>query len=224
MLYAKQVQPRNQISPYCTDLYPDIAFKGNRHYINRIPGEWDHAERFIRMADTYDYLSLSVEDLKWNIQEDIPKPDSYTDEEVETIRSLLVDYQEADNEAKRLSALIGILNIYTGQTWIERTIRGSVQGEWQTIFYPEQEYSEKAIQNLEIEYFNLGTEWIIHDEKSVPEKPEDVCGYSVYLHGWDIEMTKTELAEALGCKPEEIVMWEYDHDMIVPIYNKIAAA
>lgn len=224
MYFAKQVPPQQQIAPFCGDMYPDVTFKGNGQYIDRICPEWNHVARFLRMAETYDYLSLSDEDLKWNIEEDLRKPNEYSMEEVQTIRALISDYQNADTEAKERSALIGILNIFTGQTWIEKTIRGCCQGEWQTVFYPEEQYSEQAINNLEIEYFNLGSDWIIHDRDNTPEKPEDVDGFYCYTHGWNTEMNQNELAEALGCKPEEIVLWEYDHDMIVPVYKKISAA
>lgn len=219
--FVRQVEPKLQTCPFKM-FGLGIVFKGNPHYIDHYCSEWDYALRFIRRANTYSYLDLSDKELRQNIEEDIPREKGYSDEDVDTIRSLIADYQTADTTAKENSAFIGILNIFTSRTWVRRTIRGCCQGEWQIIYYPEEEFSDQDIKNIEIEYFDMGYEWIVHDQDNTPEKPEDVTGYSVYTHGWNTETNRKELAEYLCCEPEDIVMWEYDHDKIIPLYRKAA--
>lgn len=81
--------------------------------------------------------------------------------------------------------------------------------EWQMVFYPVDEWSKEALQEFETQYFNEGTEWIIHDEQEAPEAPEDISGYSVYCIGWNTEQIKKEIAEITGASPEEITLFEF---------------
>ena len=65
------------------------------------------------------------------------------------------------------------------------------------------------LQEFETQYFNEGTEWIIHDEQEAPEAPEDISGYSVYCIGRNTEQIKKEIAEITGASPEEITLFEF---------------
>ena len=62
---------------------------------------------------------------------------------------------------------------------------------------------------IEAQYFNTGEEWIV-SEKPLDEdtSPEDIEGMSCYTIGWNDEQTRQELADVVGCNPEDIVMYK----------------
>jgi hypothetical protein len=102
-----------------------------------------------------------------------------------------------------------MLNALTGGNWIQTTIRGCCQSDWQDIIYDSEKYTRDDIQRLEIEYFNTGSEWIIHDENTEPKTPDEISGYSVYCYGWNGEQIRAEIADAAGVKPEDVVLFKF---------------
>ena len=76
---------------------------------------------------------------------------------------------------------------------------------------------------LEVDYFNLGTEWIIHDESSEPETPDEISGYSVYCYGWNADQIRAELANVAEVDPDAVIMYEYAGSYTIPKYNKLGA-
>ena len=61
------------------------------------------------------------------------------------------------------------LSIITGQKWEYRQISGSCQSDWNYIYYRLEEWTEKALEYFEIEYFNgvyeeLNKDWAEIDE------------------------------------------------------------
>lgn len=127
---------------------------------------------------------------------------------IHALRCLVLDYSCCAC-SKKDEILCKVLSIVDGRPWDWSTIRGSCQMEWQMVFYPVDEWSKEALQEFETQYFNEGTEWIIHDEQEAPEAPEDISGYSVYCIGWNTEQIKKEIAEITGASPEEITLFEF---------------
>lgn len=111
------------------------------------------------------------------------------------------------------------LQLITGHKWDTTTIKGCCQSDWQTVYYDVEKWSREELDHFETMYFNTGSEWVIHDEETEPESPEDISGYSVYCISWNDEGIKKELAEAAGVEPEEIIMYAYDHSVSVPVYR-----
>lgn len=103
-----------------------------------------------------------------------------------------------DGEKRILRAL----HLVTGKRYEKRTIRGYCQGDWQEVYFPIDDYSPEAIRELEIEYFNLGTEWVI-------TSADDPDGFSVYCYGTSHDEIKKEIADAAGVNPENITMYEF---------------
>ena len=114
-------------------------------------------------------------------------------------------YNRFDDEKSILRAL----HLVTGRRYEKRTIRGSCQGDWQNIYYPVADYTREALDILETEYFNTGTEWIIHDGDSIPENPDDIDGFSIYCHGWSDEQIRTEIADAYGTQGAEVIRYKF---------------
>lgn len=84
-----------------------------------------------------------------------------------------------------------------------------------------EEWSREALEVFETEYFNTGSEWIIHDEDGEPESPEEVTGYSVYCVGWNDEQIKRELADAAGeSDPAAVVLFKFTGWSRCPEYER----
>jgi DNA-binding cell septation regulator SpoVG len=98
------------------------------------------------------------------------------------------------------------LKLITGREYNTTTIRGCSQGEWQDIFYPT-EYRSEFIKFFETEYFNTGSEWIIHDEENKPETPEDITGTAMYCYSYD---PRKEIAEYMGVEQTDVILYEFD--------------
>lgn len=229
-IYAKQVRPEYQESPFflwgAADAYPGVIFDGNRNLNSHTTPEYDHITRYL------DDISSEWEYRNYAGVRNAP-----------TIKELLRDYGMHRNDGKPWStkerhvwrlifegntytedgAILKALELVTGKEYESATIRGCVQGDWQEILYPAGEYDSKAIEYLEIDYFNMGTEWIIHDESSEPEGPEDISGYSLYCYGWSNDLIRREIADAAGAAPDAVIMYEYAGSYILPKYNKVGA-
>lgn len=89
--------------------------------------------------------------------------------------------------------------------------------------YDVEKWSREELDHFETEYFNTGSEWIVHDEKAEPESPEDISGYSVYCHGWNNDQIKEEIAEAQGKKAEEVevVLFAFKTYARTPVYEAV---
>lgn len=107
--------------------------------------------------------------------------------------------QGANNEAIIAEAL----SIATGQKWEYRQISGCCQSDWNYIYYRPEEWTEKALEYFEIEYFNTGDEWRIEDEEG------NDFG-SVYTHEWDDDEQRREIAESIGVDPDEVTLYLFD--------------
>lgn len=108
----------------------------------------------------------------------------------------------------------------TGERWKAFEIRGCCQSDWQRGYCPEA-WSREELEAFETEYFNTGSEWIIHDEDGEPESPEEINGYSVYCHGWNSDQIRKEIADAAGeTDPAAVVLYEFTGWSRSPEYKK----
>lgn len=214
-VYAKQVNPAYQESPiYWSDCLPEgIVFTGNRDYETHTIPAWDKLDNVEEVIDSY-----GLEEWYRNITEAlndlVPRDDEkgYNTRQVHEWKKLIDEWDIADDDCKAEA-----LSLITGKKYDYTTLRGCRQGDWIDIFYPAEEWDRKSLDCLEMEYFNTGSEWIIHDEKKEPETPEDISGYSVYCYGWDTDSIKDEIKEITGA--EEVVLYEYSGSYSVDQWN-----
>lgn len=109
------------------------------------------------------------------------------------------------------------LEIFTGDEWNYKEIRGACQGDWACVVYNLKYWNCEDIKNIEIEYFNLGTEWMI-DENGVEETelesddfdPDNYNGCCCYVYSWNIDGQRKELADIIGCDAADVVMFAHD--------------
>lgn len=234
MIYARQIEPEIQESPLMDyDEWPeDIAAKGNGDYKDHCP------EVFTRVLDALENGELyeALEDLRthnggyyteWykNPTEainDLLKPEKpcYSTRDIHKIKILVTEYAEYSGIQDRV--LCEVLSIVTGHTWDHKTIRGCCQSDWQDIYYVVDSWSNDALDAFEVEYFNSGSEWIIHDRDNIPKNPEEVNGYRIYCHELLEKDIAAEIAAVTGVNPEEVVLWAFDGYTNKPVFTRIA--
>lgn len=240
--YVKQVDPAYQESPldfidWDDTMYPALVLTGNRDYKEQtVPAfdlwrnnwadaadhmaAWD-AREDARCTDPEfdpDYWNLCY-DTEREIIEDLlhPQPSRgpYSEEEITRWKVILKDMSACPTSEEYRPTLIA-LDLITGGNWKLKTLHGCCQGDWQDCYYDSFQYGTTDIDLLEIAYFNLGTEWIVHDNDSIPQHPDDVCGYSCYVYGYDY---RKELAEIIGCDPADLVIYKYAGEVRKAVYT-----
>ena len=180
---AYQVAPEYQESPLSSfdDWLEGLEIYGNRDYIRRTSETFDEVLECLEYGDFSDF--------------------QFTRYKADRMEYLCSEYytQGANNEAIIAEAL----SIVTGQQWEYRQIFGCCQSDWNYIYYRPEEWTEKALEYFEIEYFNTGDEWHIEDEEG------DDLG-SVYTHEWNDDEKKREIAENIGVYPGDVTLYLFD--------------
>lgn len=240
---AKQIAPEYQESPMFRwkefenfESWEDVSFFGNHDLKERqIPA----MESFLNYIDdacsAFEELELTISQF-----DSIPEIVKYmftdnangycvSDEVAENPlwKRILEEWPTADrNEERTLICLA--LEAMTGKEYDWFNIHGSCQGDWQIIYMPTENKEDKA--TIEAEYFNTGEEFMVYEE-SIPledwqienaveiAENEDCLSFSVYCTSWNEEGQRKEIADAIGCKPEEVLLFEFDHYVKTPVYK-----
>lgn len=212
-IYARQVPPEYQESPlfWGEDINAEIF--GNRQYkritsklFDSLPGMLDD------LAAVWDNLQAGYHDGTTWAEElaDLVPPQGrpeYTREErraawPDIMRNFVDERQAPEYYCKAL-------RLITGRAWDYCTLRGCCQGDWQYCIYPADDWDGASLERLEAEYFNTGTEWIIHDDENEPDGPEDINGFSIYCTGWNDDQIRKEIADAAGGLPEAVKLYKF---------------
>lgn len=106
-----------------------------------------------------------------------------------------------------------ILSCLTGKKYKKATIRGCCQSDWADIIYPEY-WPEETLESFESEYFNLGSEWTV-------TSGDDNDEFTVYINDYDIDGIKSEIADIVGTKTENICLKAFDGYDKVPKYHAV---
>lgn len=228
-VYARQIRPEYQESPLEWEGYPtDLIMPGNRDYRSH---NTDHTAYrqimfyFDDMAESwkddtlYDFdglekrtkpHSLTIAKILhyYGFEREDGKP--WTNQQKHEWRMLMESNYSAEDEQVFLMAL----QLITGMEWETRYISGCCQGERAEIIYPVQAYSREDIDRFETAYFNLGTEWVIHDGNDAPESANDVSGACTYCYASDEDGIKKEIASLEGVQPEDVVLYYWTGEAI----------
>lgn len=212
-IYAKQVPPEYQESPLFWDGLPEgLEIHGNGHFQHHT------SELFTKIMIGTDYAADALFDFRhgerpyntWAeaLADLFPREEEYTRAERLRWRDLLSDHRAIyDNRKHDIRA--AALSLITGQNWQHCILRGCCQSEWQTCYYCADLWDGDSLERLEREYFNTGTEWIVHDDETPPDSPEEINGFSVYCHGWNDDQHRAEIAEAAGGSPEAVKLYKF---------------
>ena len=115
-------------------------------------------------------------------------------------------YNRFDGEKRVLRAL----HIVTGKRYDVRTIRGTCQGDWQNVYFPVDDYTRDALDILEADYFNTGSEWIVNDD------------FSIYAYSWNNDGIRDEIAAAAGVDPADVVLQVFSGWSRTPDYMEVS--
>lgn len=210
MIYAKQIAPEYQESPInWTDEYPEgVILDGNRHYNSHTTPEYETIKsNFEDMAGEIRNFEAdqdcSAYDSIAEIVADYMQGREWTPKQLEKWAKLAREYDELDD------IMLEALELMTGNAYDDTTIRGCCQGDWQNMYYPAS-YGREFVKTFEMEYFNMGSEWIIHDEDTAPEDADDITGYGTYCYSYHEDDIKKEIAATAGGAPEDVTLYVFE--------------
>lgn len=95
------------------------------------------------------------------------------------------------------------LELLTGEKWAYTELHGTAQGDWNGCYYVADSWTHEQLDAVEMEYFNIGTEWCLKDEDN------EEWG-NTYTHFWTDEENRAEIAAVLGVEPEDVTLYLFD--------------
>lgn len=221
-IYAKQVPPEYQETPFYMDEQPEnVYIFGNRHFRglnadtienieNNMYDAADELKRLMRGEFAPGEYSL-IEILNDFLQAENGREYSRADRL--KWRALLLAF---DAEAITLDdALTAALELMSGKEYKFSQICGCCQGDWNNIIYPA-EYGREWLNNFEVEYFNTGAEWRIAEGD-----PDGDDGYYFYSHAWSDDGIRAEIATAAGVDPSDVVLYAFDTWSQTGVYREV---
>lgn len=230
-IYARQIDPQYQDSRvFDDDTYgvEYINICGNRDYQSRTSSVFDRVKECLDTGELADDIEAVMgknpnaiygtvtEAINNQLWRDDGKP--YNTRQIGKLKKLVLKYSECkSSEGDQI--LVDVLSIVTGEKWDYKQITGCCQSEWNIVYYPVQYWTKETLESFETMYFNTGSEWIVHEGDTGPTSPEEINGCSYYCVSWNDEGIKKELAEAVGGKPEDIVLYKYTGSISIPTYN-----
>ena len=218
-VYARQVPWEWQESPWDDEQLKidKAALYGNRSYGRYV---FDEFEQVVKALEEMDWDDVG-DDRPYSTEQEmlldyVPPVgrDSYTDEEIETWKFVSQMYNLDYGRNAQWGICMG-LTLMLGKEYDYKTLRGSCQSDWIYFIYPTDLYDDEAVRCLETEFFNTGEEWMIHDEETVPDCPEAVNGYTMYVY----DDARKEIAAEADVAPEDVVLWKYDGMRSIPKYK-----
>lgn len=218
-VYARQVPWEWQESPWDDEQLKidKAALYCNRSYERYVFNEFEQVVEALEGMDWDDVGDDRPYSTEQEMLLDYVPPvgrDSYTDEEIEAWKSACQMYNPDYGRNEQWGICMG-LTLMLGKEYDYKTLRGSCQSDWIYFIYPTDLYNDEAVRCLEMEFFNTGEEWMIHDEEAVPDCPEAVNGYTMYVYN----DARKEIAAEAGVAPEDVVLWKYDGMRSIPKYK-----
>ena len=202
---AKQVAQEEQESYLVIDELEGISFLENRNYDAHI--QELHSEVLNALdCDIEDILEecKQIDNNKYaDVFSDYISADINDKQALKMYKFLNNEYYAwwqvnfRNSKSDFLSCVCTVLEIITGHKHEQAIISGSVQGDWQGVIYDCDMWNKETLDALAIEYFNMGTEWII-DHDNITE--------SFYSCALSFDEIKKELCESLQCKPDDLIM------------------
>ncbi len=232
MIYARQCDPRYQESPiFSPNCFPDnIAVFGNRDYWEHIPEVVKRVYEVLEEEDLDDAICDITKhrggywcDYYKNVTEVIndllpSENGKYSNRDIHAIKMYVNRYPESRGFEKE-NILCSVLGIVTKKVWKHKTISGTMQCEWNEVYYPADEWSDKDLRDFEVMYFDYGSEWCIYNGDDEPETPEDIDGSWLYCCSLTEDGIRREIAEFCEAPESEVVMYRYAGERRQDVYE-----
>jgi len=234
---AAQVNPEYQESEFTWMGYEeiltenDIALFGNRWFNEHTDGTTYGEIKSVmdEATEDFDLLNDEPESCYFDNLEDLinyhfkKSSGNYDAAEYDRWRKILSEYSADDRTEENF--ILAAAELMTGRKYEIITLRGCCQGDWVECCKP-----VDSIDNdwLEGNYFNTGSEWICYMEpveieagieldadeiNELAENLEDSC--STYSVKWGDDEILEDLANCIGCKPEDVIMVNYEGKVIM---------
>ena len=227
---ARQVPPEEQepASMDWIEFRGDIAIFGNDNFCEIIPDRVKAVMDQLARADLLNWKEAHEAGERyfwgdWNSLEEAardcyPELDSsgcgilsrrnYTAEEINAL--MLCEDAYCGNGDP--DAIARAMSIIFRETWTARTIRGSSQSDW-SYMLTGPAVTDSAAREAERQYFGEFEEWYFIDEIGA------AC--SVFCFAYDDEGKRKEIADAIGCRPEAVEMYEFKGYERRAVYERI---
>lgn len=212
-IYAKQIPPEYQNGDYlltedeyfqtCVAIHGNDRLKGfNDNLIKDVESKIDDIIYIFDNFSNSNYKNFSAACNDILYQGTTHKP--YSPRQVHKIKEFCknYDYKNAKNNN------CFILSLLTGREWDYITIRGCCQSEWNILYYTDDITAEKR-DYIECVYFNMGSEWIIHDSETEPETADDVNGFTHYCADYKTDKIKQEIGSITGATSDDIILYTF---------------
>lgn len=211
MIYAKQVEPKNQES-HIDFAYEEINFSiyGN----NKLPSYTTDSFKYILDLRndfwTYNgFLAMSENELIRYFNRELSLYRNNKPYSIEEIR-MLKKYLYEDSAL----TICKIASIVLDTEWNVVIIHGSSKSDWNYLYYEKSMPIDKRM--IEKDYFNTGSEFIISDNENFDDP------YYIYCYGDTNDEIRKEIADDNHCDPSEIKMFVFNgYTEPVPIYKEV---
>lgn len=211
-IIAKQIAPEYQNSPLIQfDEFPENVFVfGNSHYNEHATDVFRNIPYLLdELSEELEYLRKGYKphsDLSVILEAFTGKHDYTRAERLQWVE-ILDKWINTDDEN---ALFCDVLKLLTGDDYTSATIKGCCQGDWQHVIYPA-EYGREWLKSFEIEYFNLGSEWMIGEDDDAPD-------YAIYC---TTDNPRQEIADVTGAKPDDVILYAFDGWTRVPKYKEV---
>lgn len=203
--YAVQVPPEEQETDFDVIDKDGVVFFGNRDFT---PEGEDLLQNGLRSWEDV----VEMPDFDDPEKRDKLLADAFPKVQPADLHALLSLYDNGKDNTSEFHRLI--LTATTGSEYDYLQVKGDVQREWQDVYFPVDEWSVDMIRDLGIRYFNNGSAWFCVDAGDAEsEDPEQIWksqdGFYHYSTEWKDEKIRQELADNVGCDPEDLKMFPF---------------
>ena len=229
--YAAQVAPEDQDPNFDRCNWWGWTVTGNRDYEGFVTAEYNKLFGTTlcggclldEMLDLYQQMKDGDRHALYSTLEELLREElgdynrDWTPEQLEQWKEILsFDYSKPGSRLAEENMKCKALSLVCNREYAYKEIHGDCQGDWQRCYYPKDE--ENLLGDLEMQYFNTGEEWkvvSVEDLKGygepAPKDGQDTMDTEAmtdfcYIDGFH---ARENLAEYLGCQPDEIKMWRW---------------
>lgn len=126
----------------------------------------------------------------------------------------IVDGTYYDDEVGYDYETLEELKKVTGKVWEETTLRGYSQGDWQTLYYVDEEVDKEEIENIENFYMGKVSEFEVEDD-------DDYFSYNEFVPDDVVWKGKKAICDYLGLDVDDTTIYEDDGYEKVYKYKEI---
>ena len=202
MLTVKQIPPEQQECPITDEMWEKgqplekVSVTGNRDYQERVSSLFSMARRIFRELEdvTAEEAVGMILELHPEVSPDLAK---------KSADAFIGCLHQHDREGAFRCFVCTAMEMFSGEQYSFRRINGSVQGEWNYMFYPEAEWTERRLRDFETMYWNLGEEYVVTEDSE-----GSLDGVSVYTCEQGHRLVH-DLVKQLRVNPWEIRVFRF---------------